>query len=197
MFIFAIILLVIFFIVFFEAIKAQVDSNHTQEILNTITTTIVQNYKPWSLSEYYDRIEKVSLDIVSEKKKNDNYKLTLWLLSDGLQLNEDGTTQWIKREHEEENQAEENKPIQDFVPQNSFQNMQNVSPSYQTLNSIQSQINCLQFQNQYSLLQQQMQLQTQNMINPVYQSYLFYRPFCAQSTLTSCCCNSLPQYVKW
>lgn len=196
MFIFAIILLVIFLIGLFEAIKVQIDSKHNQEILNSITKTIKQNYKPFSVSEYYDRIEKVSLDIASQNKKNEDYKLTLWILSDGLQLNEDGTTQWIKCEQEEEN-----KPGQDFSLQNSLQNIQNAYTFYpncqNTLNSIQSQINCLQSQNQYSFLQQQMQLQTQNMINPIYSSYLFYRPFCAQSTLTQCCCNSCPQYVKW
>lgn len=58
-----------------------------------------------SLYEYLDRIEKASLEI-QETKQPVSHVITLWWGLDGLQLNEDGSTEWISRK---KNKTTENK----------------------------------------------------------------------------------------
>lgn len=54
------------------------------------------NVKPFCVSEYYSRTEKIALDILERRKPADK-TITLWWGLDGLRLNEDGTTEWISR----------------------------------------------------------------------------------------------------
>lgn len=57
--------------------------------------------KPFVLSEYYERMEKVSLEIQEEQEKQEKYHITLWWGLDGLRLYDDGTTKWISRRKQE------------------------------------------------------------------------------------------------
>lgn len=50
----------------------------------------------FSLSEYFDRIEKAHLSILEEIAPIDK-SITLWWGFDGLRLNEDGTLEWVNR----------------------------------------------------------------------------------------------------
>lgn len=58
------------------------------------------NVKPFCVSEYYYRTEKIALDIL-ERQKTADKTITLWWGMDGLRLNEDGTTEWISRKKPE------------------------------------------------------------------------------------------------
>lgn len=53
--------------------------------------------RPFVVSEYLSRIEKEYIKIIEERKKNEPYKIVLWIGIDGLKLNEDGTSEWIKK----------------------------------------------------------------------------------------------------
>lgn len=55
--------------------------------------------KPFSVSEYMDRREKVMMDILKDKKEP--YCVTLWWNYDGLRMNEDGTMEWISKKPKE------------------------------------------------------------------------------------------------
>lgn len=52
--------------------------------------------EPFSVTEYFDRMEQAALEIL-EKQKQIDQTIILWLGRDGLRLNEDGTTEWISR----------------------------------------------------------------------------------------------------
>lgn len=55
-----------------------------------------EEIEPFSVPEYFSRIEKAYLDILEDCKPVDQV-ITLWWRLDGLRLNEDGTTEWISR----------------------------------------------------------------------------------------------------
>lgn len=58
-------------------------------------TLIAQGWaKPFSVTEYFDRMERESLKLAERKQQ---YLIVLWWGFDGLRLNEDGTTEWISR----------------------------------------------------------------------------------------------------
>ena len=56
----------------------------------------------FTVSEYFSRIERAHLDILEDLKPVSKV-ITLWLGLDGLQLNEDGTTEWVSRKKTAEN----------------------------------------------------------------------------------------------
>lgn len=55
---------------------------------------------PFSVCEYYDRIEKAQLEILEEQKPVESM-IILWWGFDGLRLDKDGTLQWISRKKPE------------------------------------------------------------------------------------------------
>lgn len=57
----------------------------------------------WSLSVYYDRLDTVCSEIIAEQE--DAPCLVLWWGNDGLRLNKDGTTEWIKKIEKKENKG--------------------------------------------------------------------------------------------
>lgn len=52
--------------------------------------------KKWSVTDYLSHMEEAWDKI--QKEKPEPYKLTLWWGQNGLRLNDDGTTEWIKKE---------------------------------------------------------------------------------------------------
>lgn len=52
--------------------------------------------KFYSISEYYERMEKVNLEILEAHPPVDR-TIILWCGLNGLRLNEDGTAEWISR----------------------------------------------------------------------------------------------------
>lgn len=53
----------------------------------------------FSVSEYFDRIEKASIEILEEIKPVD-HTIVLWWGLDGLRLNEDETLEWTSRKRQ-------------------------------------------------------------------------------------------------
>lgn len=51
----------------------------------------------YSVSDYYESMERYQLSLQAEKESREPYLLILWWGFDGLRLNEDGTTGWISR----------------------------------------------------------------------------------------------------
>lgn len=159
-----------------------------REAWENAETTIQKS--DWTVSGYYDRIEKAALDI-ARKRKPDDKIIILWLVVDGLRLNENGELEWIKRETE----TAKNQNVL-YQPQ---QGINNVSPcfypstyptyypTYQTFGggcytsqnlqynvtqSIDSQINALNSQINMNSIQMAQQAQNQYLI----------------SQLKDCCC---------
>lgn len=55
------------------------------------------------VSEYFERTEKIYNDILKEKEKqaeSEEYIIVLWWGFDGLRLNKDGSSEWIRKEEE-------------------------------------------------------------------------------------------------
>lgn len=50
----------------------------------------------FSVSEYFDRMEKASLEILETMEPIDK-TITLWWGFDGIRLSEDGTSKWVSR----------------------------------------------------------------------------------------------------
>lgn len=53
--------------------------------------------KPFSLPDYFDRMEKLHLKLMQEREERKPQIITLWWGFDGLRLNQDGTTKWVSR----------------------------------------------------------------------------------------------------
>lgn len=53
----------------------------------------------FSVPEYFDRMEKASLEILGAREPIDK-TITLWWGLDGIQLSEDGTSKWVSRRKE-------------------------------------------------------------------------------------------------
>lgn len=56
---------------------------------------------PYKVSDYYDHIEKAQVEILNNQKPIDNV-IILWFGLDGLRINKDGTSKWIKRNEPKE-----------------------------------------------------------------------------------------------
>lgn len=123
---------------------------------------------PFIVSEYYDRMEKVSLDIQAEKKPIER-TIILWLGLDGLRINEDGSSEWISRKKPEQ------KPPAYLAPLMPMWQMEQASgPIYGAENLFQSsqeQINELRMEN--VALQMQAAQSAQNMaISSAFQNFV-------------------------
>lgn len=169
----------------------QIDKKHKNNIENGLNQLIYPP-KPFSISEYYDRIEKINVDILSKKENQNHYKITLWAGLDGLQLNDDGSTEWIKRGENKKEITPLNDGLQNVNTSFTGYSFQNMN----TIDSIQSQINSLQYQNQHLMMQQASQAQIQNLISSMVNSFQtnHYLPYYPQmiyaQNLTQCCCSS-------
>lgn len=97
-----IVLLVCFFAIcicanYLIILSAFQSDKHLQNIRKVLFDSVFQQYeKSYSISAYYDRIEKVSAEILESQKPVDK-SIILWWGLDGLRLNEDGTSEWISR----------------------------------------------------------------------------------------------------
>lgn len=102
----------------------------------------------FSVSEYFDRIEKASIEILEEIKPVD-HTIVLWWGLDGLRLNEDGTLEWTSRKRQTTGN-EFYQPCPSIQPVQSgllrFGQMQNMAvPIY----SLALQQRCVQYPAQY------------------------------------------------
>lgn len=63
-----------------------------------INKMLSENIPQFSVSDYLQRIQCLSDELQHEKEQSDNYRLVLWWGINGLKLNVDGTSEWIKKE---------------------------------------------------------------------------------------------------
>lgn len=125
----------------------------------------------FSVSEYMDRLEKAGIEIMDEAEKRPEYKVILWAGLDGLRMNQDGTTEWIRREEKKQ------EPVSVFYsPPNqllsvSSETMQNPFSGFQNITEqIDSQIRnqTCQIENSIRMMQMQMEQNMVNCIRPAY-----------------------------
>ena len=54
---------------------------------------------PWTLTGYFERMIRVSEKLAKDKEMRKYEPIVLWLTLNGLQINEDGSYEWIKKEN--------------------------------------------------------------------------------------------------
>lgn len=125
--------------------------------------TPVSYVSDFSPSAYMGRIEKAAVEIMQEAEKKPKYQLVLWAGLDGLRLNDDGTSTWIRRE---EDKPKAVAPVQSggFVSEIYCDVFGNVS--CETQNRIAQLQNCLTQQTVMQSTLNQLQLQLQNCTKP-------------------------------
>lgn len=132
--------------------------------------------KPFSVTEYLDRMERESLKLAERRKK---YLIVLWWGFDGLRLNEDGTTEWISR-----------KPTSTPPPQIDYSMCNTIVTQSGLQNDICNAESIAQAKTQLQTAQLQaiQTAQIQNMINCIrqapYPAYLSYPSQCCITTYT-------------
>ena len=131
---------------------------------------IQQNVPAFSAYEYMGRMEAASVEIMRKTQKRPKYQIVLWAGLDGLRMNEDGTTEWIRREEEKKPNA----PIENVGSLRASYYNQLLSVSCETENTIFR----LQAQLQNTCIQQQVMMQNQQIVNAVQPAYLtVYSPY--------------------
>lgn len=127
---------------------------------DTIYIYIPTHSDPFSVSEYWGRIERAQLDILEEKKPVDQTVILWWGL-DGLTLDEYGELKWISRKKPEPvNQNVFYQPCQSILYADN--QICEIANTYQ---STQARIDALRAQNaalQMQAAQQAMMVQMQN-----------------------------------
>ena len=122
--------------------------------------------EPFVVSEYYDRMEQVALDILENQEPVDQ-TIILWCGLDGLRLNEDGTLEWVSRR--------KTKPVQENV----FYQLCQSAPAYNPdllaqMQNTRSSINALMAQNTSLQMQALQAQQTAQVINSLQQCCVQY-----------------------
>lgn len=142
----------------------------------------------FSVSDYLERMEKASLEILSGLEKEEKYTLILWAGLDGLRMKEDGKFEWIKRDEFGQTKPRKNTPqsnTQPYVPCACSTNY------YGDLCNTQNAIASLQAQNMALIFASVQAQQNQNIINSLHPSYM-QSPLGYDISLTQCCCNYRP-----
>lgn len=131
-------------------------------------STIVPCVPEFSVSDYLERIEKAGIEIAREQEKQEPYQLVLWLVVEGLRLNEDGTTEWIRREEDKHKPISVSYSPPQYIVQNAFQNiMQSQYNGCQNTARTNEMIQGLQSQIQACCINQQIHQQTAQLINAI------------------------------
>lgn len=154
--------------------------------------------EPFSISEYFDRMEQAALDILEKQEPVDKI-IILWWGLDGLRLNEDGTLEWISRKKQ--------KPVNQDI---SYQMCQSIMPlpqfdMSQSTQATREQFLALKMQSDMANFNIAMQQQMQG-INSALQSYVVpmpgyigYSPYMQPPYLQSAFMSPLTQrcYNPW
>ena len=78
--------------------KASKEMNKQTEKQQEMLAEIQRLKRPeFSLQSYFDRIEKLNLELLQEYESRDRPELVLWWGLDGIRLNEDGSSEWISK----------------------------------------------------------------------------------------------------
>lgn len=152
--------------------------------------------EPFSVTEYFDRMEQATLDIM-EKQEPIDQTIILWWGLDGLRLNEDGTSEWISRKKPN--------PVMQNVFYQPCQSIQADVESQLRLHSqtqsTRAQIEELMMRNAALQNQATQYMQSMAILNQLaptmMPAYPYYSPYMQPpylqsafaSPLTQCCCN--------
>ena len=121
-----------------------------------------RDVEPWKLSEYYEHLQKVAEDIAKEKANRKPSPTVLWLVLDGLRLNEDGSTEWIHKDKPKiPALGSGSGTALPFIYQTPYSMPVVLNNNLNSLAYLQSQYNALQ----YASLQATQDMQTQMLIN--------------------------------
>lgn len=85
-------MLIIFLMMYTSLASLKIDLKDKESLPNQKHMDSIPKF---SIEKHYKKLEQVTKEIV-QSRKND-YTIILWLLDDGLRINEDGSTVWIKR----------------------------------------------------------------------------------------------------
>lgn len=98
-------IIVIICIVVFTSLFYHLIVKHKENAIEQMRSFSISE-EPFSLSSYFDRIEKLHIQLLEESKNREPYQITLRFGVDVLRLNEDGTTEWIRNDPEPIKQIE-------------------------------------------------------------------------------------------
>jgi len=139
----------------------------------------------FNASEYMERIEKASLKILEERQPVSQV-ITLWWGLDGLQMNEDGSAEWVSRRKP--------KPLPDvwsMCQATTPIRLEGMSQAPQDeIEALKKQLNMMNFD---SALQLQMRLVSMSLqsCEALYPSYLNCGHMYLNQQIEQCCCNRL------
>ena len=122
--------------------------------------------EPFVVSEYYDRMEKATLDILKQQEPVDQ-TIILWWGLDGLRMNEDGELEWISRKTP--------KPVNQNVSYHPCQSIQTYNPNlFDQTQSTRASIDALMAQNVSLQMQAYQAQQIEQLINSMQQCCVQY-----------------------
>lgn len=123
----------------------------------------IRKLNEFKVSDYLSHIEQEAVDIQRNKENRPKKRLTLWWGLDGLRLNDDGTSEWIRRD--------EHKP--QTSPSTAHKPQFNYSPCQSVSQVTDSRIAMLQAQMQNTCIQYGMSIQNQQIISQLYPQYQY------------------------
>lgn len=137
--------------------------------------------EPFVVSEYYNRMEKATLDILEHQGPVDQ-TIILWWGLDGLRLNEDGELEWVSRRKP--------KPVQENVFYQFCQSIPTYNPALLAqMQNTRSSINALMAQNTSLQMQALQAQQTAQVINSLQQCCVQYPAQYPPYFYGGCCGN--------
>lgn len=126
----------------------------------------LEHSEPFIVSEYHDRMEKATLDILEHQKPVDQTMILWWGL-DGLRLNEDGELEWVSRKKP--------KPVQENVFYQPCQSIPAYNPNlFAQMQNTRASINALMDQTASLQTQALQAQQTAQVINSLQQCCVQY-----------------------
>lgn len=152
--------------------------------------------EPFSLTAYFDRTEKLYISLLEEAENFKPEPIILWWGIDGLRLNDDGTTEWVRKEPIQEQKYGSwhesgfgcaggigNYIASDYSVLQDLDRIKNIISN----NSLQTQTQCMQSEwNKLQFLRAQ-QIQNKIMMNSIQPFYYpqyypnFYQGYMGQS----------------
>lgn len=174
--------LVILSLLIFGAIEEENERQKKIELIEELQRQCRERLTPkFSLSDCLKRMEQAGIEVMKEREKQPKYVITLWAGLDGLQINDDGTTEWVRRFEEPK--------LPKSVAQYDVYSMVNTCAS--------PDVQLLQRQLQASCIQASMTYQNQLLISALqsspcpsyprypYNSVLYTHPYCNSPTYFS------------
>ena len=160
--------------------------------MQRMISDMIQSATPkWIAPEYLSRIEKASVEIMSQAEPVDKI-IVLWWGLDGLRMNEDGSLEWISRKEPEKKSVNQNLSMAHIINPLDMRNM--CQSTRAQIEELQAKIDAFKMENSIQQINTQviaqMQLPPLQTIYPAYMQRPQYPyPPYFQGNLTGCCCD--------